>query len=145
MITIKAISIHEFIAPQKFIINTIAHASDLLFMLILDSRNFQVSKYCLQMLPRHVLWQILWCFVISVSNTFYSFLQQFQRSCFWLLHPMQHYSAIYDPKQQMLTITKPILLKFNQDEYPNFIYTGIVNKVNTLTSYILEYLTRWIP
>ena len=33
----------------------------------------------------------------------------------------------------------------NQDEYPNFIYTGIVNKVNTLISYILEYLTGWIP
>ena len=34
------------------------------------------------------------------------------------------------------------LLLFNQDEYPNFIYTGIVNKVNTLISNILEYLTR---
>ena len=34
------------------------------------------------------------------------------------------------------------MLKINQDEYPNFIYTGIFNKVNTLISYILEYLTR---
>ena len=37
------------------------------------------------------------------------------------------------------------VLELNQDEYPNFIYTGIVNKVNTLISYILEYLTGWIP
>ena len=41
------------------------------------------------------------------------------------------------------------MLELNQDEYPNFIYTGIVllksTKVNTLISYILEYLTGWIP
>ena len=36
----------------------------------------------------------------------------------------------------------PELLELNQDEYPNFIYTGIVllksTKMNTLISYILE-------
>ena len=37
----------------------------------------------------------------------------------------------------MLYIKKK-MLKINQDEYPNFIYTGIFNKVNTLISYILE-------
>ena len=38
-----------------------------------------------------------------------------------------------------------LMLVFNQDEYPDFIYTGIVNWVNTLTTYVLKYLTRWIP
>ena len=31
-----------------------------------------------------------------------------------------------------------VSVKINQDEYPNFIYTGIFNKLNTLISYILE-------
>ena len=37
------------------------------------------------------------------------------------------------------------MLPSNKEEYPGFIYTGIVNWVNTLTTYVLEYLTGWIP
>ena len=33
-----------------------------------------------------------------------------------------------------------VLLKSTKNEYPDFIYTGIVNWVNTLTTYVLEYL-----
>ena len=35
-----------------------------------------------------------------------------------------------------------VLLKSTKYEYPDFIYTGIVNWVNTLTTYVLKYLTR---
>ena len=38
--------------------------------------------------------------------------------------------------------SETILIPSNKEEYPDFIYTGIVNWVNTLTTYVLKYLTR---